>query len=116
MKPIKDIKEITDSGSSGSYDVPAFGTNRKDPLAIDGEKSIKKSRAVIDRKFPKFGGPEGIYVKIKEKCKKFPYCNSGDSVELLEIKNSILEISKETKIPVNDIKEIVINKLNQIFI
>ena len=58
-------------------------------------------------------------MKIKEKCKKFPYCNSGESVELLEIdeiKTSINELSNEFKIPINVINEIVINHLKEVFI
>ena len=69
-EPSMEVKEVTDASSSGQYDVPLFG-NRKDPLKIDGPKSIGKSRAVKDKNFPKFGGPGGVFVKIKEKCKKF---------------------------------------------
>ena len=71
-----------DVSAGASYDVPLFGKTpkggRKDPLAIEGPESIAKSRAVTDPKFPKWGGPGGVFIKIKEKCKKFPYCNQGD--------------------------------------
>jgi hypothetical protein len=83
-----EFKEATDASSSGSYDVP-FGSAGKNPLKIGGVKSIQQSRAVRDKKFPKWGGPGGKFVKIKDKCKTFPYCNQGDinSLELYENKS-----------------------------
>lgn len=120
----EEFKEATDASSSGSYDVPLFGKSpkgRKDPLKIDGEKSVKYSRAVTDKKFPKWGGPNSIFVKIKDKCKKYPYCNQGDinALELLEmeeLKDAINETSKETGIPHKEIEKIVLNQIKQIFI
>jgi hypothetical protein len=119
-----EFKEATDASSSGSYDVPAFGKTskgRKNPLKIDGEKSIKQSRAVKDKNFPKWGGPNSVFIKVKDKCKKFPYCNQGDinAIELLEItelNESISEISKELGIPYKEIEKIVLNEIKQIFI
>lgn len=118
LKP-EEIEEVTDASSSGSYDVPLFG-NRKDPLKIDGEKSIKNSRAVKDKNFPKWGGPEGIYVKVKEKCKKYPYCNQGigalEFFEIDKLNESIKQVSKEKGISVSEIKKIVLKEINKIFI
>lgn len=118
-----EFKEATDASSSGSYDVPLFGKTpkgRKDPLKIDGIKSIKQSRAVKDKNFPKWGGPDSVFIKVKEKCKKYPYCNQGiDAIELLEIEElneSIREISVEMKIPYKEIEKIVLNEIKQIFI
>jgi hypothetical protein len=115
-----DIDEITTSSSSGQYDVP-FGSNKKNPLAIDGEKSIKQSRAVKDKNFPKWGGPDGVFIKVKEKCKKFPYCNQGDinAIEMLEIEGlneSIKNVSKKTGIPYPELEKLVLNEINKIFI
>jgi hypothetical protein len=120
----EEVKEVTDASSSGSYDVPLFGKTpkgRRDPLKIDGEKSIKQSRAVKDKKFPKWGGPDAVFVKVKDKCKKFPYCNQGDinAIELLEmdeLTEAITEISKEMKVPYKEIEKIVLNEIKQIFI
>jgi hypothetical protein len=121
-------EELEEQGiqSSGAFDVPAFGKTtkggRKDPLKIDGPKSIYKGRAVTDKKFPKWGGPGGVFVKIKEKCKKFPYCNQGNTGALefikedKEIQNAINEVSKNTGIPKNEIQKIVLNEIKQIFI
>jgi hypothetical protein len=118
-----EFKEATDASSSGSYDVPLFGKTpkgRKDPLKIDGVKSIKQSRAVKDKNFPKWGGPDSVFIKVKEKCKKFPYCNQDiNAIELLEMEElneSIDEISREMKIPYKELQKIVLNEIKQIFI
>lgn len=124
LKEEEEFTEATDSSSSGAFDVPLFGTSpkgRRDPLKIDGPKSIGNSRAVKDKKFPKWGGPNAVFVKIKEKCKKFPYCNQGDinAIELLEIeelKESILETSKEMGLPYKEVENIVLNEIKKIFI
>jgi hypothetical protein len=116
-----EIDEATDASSSGSYDVPIFGgKKRKDPLKIDGESSLKTSRAVTDKKFPKWGGPGGVFIKIKEKCKKFPYCNQDiNAIELLEIQElneSIKEVSDEIGVPFKEIEKLVLNEIKLIFI
>ena len=123
--PNMDLDEVTDASSSGSYDVPAFGTTpkgRRDPLKIDGPDSIYKGRAVKDKNFPKWGGPDSVFVKVKEKCKKFPYCNQGNTgaieyvSENKEIKEAINEISKKYGVPYKEIEKIVLNDINKIFI
>jgi len=113
----EEVKEATDASSSGAYDAP-FGDGSKNPLKINGEKSIKKSRAVRDKNFPKWGGPGSIFIKIKEKCKKYPYCNQGDinAIELLEIENDIKEVSEKYGIPYKEMEKIVLNEINKIFI
>lgn len=113
----EDVNEATDASSSGSYDAP-FGDGGKNPLKIGGPDSVKKSRAVKDKEFPKWGGPGGIFIKIKEKCKKFPYCNQGDinAIELLEIEGEIKEISDKYGIPYKEMEKIVLNEINKIFI
>ena len=79
------------------------------------------ARTVKDKKFPKWGGPDAVFVKVKDKCKKFPYCNQGDinAIELLEmdeLTEAITEISKEMKVPYKEIEKIVLNEIKQIFI
>ena len=116
----QEVGEATDASSSGAYDVP-FGNGSKNPLRIDGVKSIMKSRAVIDKKFPKWGGPGGTFVKINDKCKKFPYCNQGSpkALQFYESKGlseSVKEISKKYGLPYNEVKNIVLNEITQIFI
>lgn len=112
--------ESTDASSSGAFDVPAFGktTNggRSNPLKIDGVKSISQSRAVKDKNFPKWGGPGGVFVKVKDKCKKFPYCNQGDTNSIEELREAIEETSKNMGIPYNEVEKIVLNEIKLIFI
>jgi hypothetical protein len=120
----EEVKEVTDGSSSGGYDVPLFGSSkgRKNPLKIDGPDSIYKGRAVTDKKFPKWGGPDAVFVKIKDKCKKFPYCNQGDinALEIIkedeEIQKAIMESSKKYGIPYHQMEKIVSNEINKIFI
>ena len=121
-----EFTEATDSSSSGQFDVPAFGKStkggRRDPLKIDGPDSIYKGRAVTDKKWPKFGGPEGVYVKVKEKCKKYPYCNQGNTGALdfiredKELQEAIIETSKKYGIPHQQVENIVLNEIKDIFI
>lgn len=120
LKEEQEFKEATDASSSGAYDVP-FGDGSKNPLKIGGPDSVKKSRAVKDKNFPKWGGPGGVYVKVKEKCKKFPYCNQGNTgaIEFYEVdglKEAIEQVSKEKGIPYSDLEKLVLNEINKIFI
>jgi hypothetical protein len=122
----QELGEVTDSSSSGAFDVPAFGKTtkggRRDPLKIDGPDSIYKGRAVKDKNFPKWGGPDSVFVKVKEKCKKFPYCNQGNTgaIEYVnedkEIQQIINEISKTYGLPRKQVENIVLNEIKDIFI
>jgi len=121
----QDIDEVTDSSSSGAFDVPAFGKNtkggRKDPLALGGEKTIKQSRAVTDKNFPKWGGPGGKFVEINPACKTFPYCNQGEKravtfYESQELSDVVKDISNKMGVPYKEVKKIVLNEIKRIFI
>ena len=121
----QDIDEVTGSGSAtGAFDVPAFGKNTKggrpDPLALGGEKTIKQSRAVTDKNFPKYGGPGGKFVEINPACKTFPYCNQGEKravkfYESQELREVVTEISNEMGVPYKEIEKIVLNQIKRIF-
>ena len=106
------LDEVTDASSSGGYDMPFNSQNKNNPLKIEGVKSIKKSRAIVNKNFPKWGGPGGIYVQIKEKCKKFPYCNQGDdnTIEILENNELINEVSNHFKINSKTLKQIILRE------
>lgn len=113
-----EMKEATLSDSSGQYDA-SFSAGRKDPLAIEGPKSIKKSRAVRDKNFPKWGGPDSVYVQVKEKCKKFPYCNQGDikALEMFEINGlneAIDTVSKKHNVSRKTLESIVLEEIKKI--
>ena len=119
----QEVGEATVASSSGSYDVPLFGgtKGRKNPLSIGGPDTIYKGRAVKDKNFPKWGGPGGKFVKIKDKCKKFPYCNQGDinALELIESEemvNAINEIATKRGLTVEIVKNIVLKEIKEIFI
>lgn len=119
----QEIDEVTDASSSGSYDVPLFGgtKGRKNPLSIGGPDTIYQGRAVKDKNFPKWGGPGGKFVKIKDKCKKFPYCNQGDinALELMEtqeVREAIQETAKKYGLPTSHVENLVLNQFKQIFI
>lgn len=70
----KVITEQTDSTSTGSYETPSF-------LA----PSYKKMR--LGQKTT-YGGKGGKFVKVKDKCKKFPYCSQGSIDQPLEMTNT----------------------------
>ena len=121
-----EFTEATTSSSSGAFDVPAFGKStsggRRDPLKIDGPDSIYKGRAVKDKNFPKWGGPDSVFVKVKEKCKKFPYCNQGNTGAIeyvnedVELQKVINEVSEKYGIPRKEVENIVLNEIKDIFI
>ena len=121
------MNEALDSSVSASaaFDVPFGGggtKGRKNPLKIDGPNSIYKSRAVTDKKFPRFGGPDAVFVKIKEHCKKYPYCNQGDQNNLQfihedeDFRDAITKAAEMYGIPYSDVEKIVINEIKKIFI
>lgn len=116
-----ELTEVLDSSVSAgaSFDVPLFGTTtkgRKNPLSIGGPETIGKSRAVKDKNFPKWGGPGGIFIKIKDKCKKYPYCNQGDINAIEILRESIENASKKYGIPIKEMENIVLNEIKKIFI
>jgi hypothetical protein len=129
-----EMDEVTSAGSAGGYS-QALGYQKKE-LKEDEElteinpgaysqpaiwaKNYKNWKAVKDPNFPRYGGPGGKNVKIKEKCKHFPYCNQGDinSLDFFEnktLKKSIIEVSKKTNKPVNYIKNIIIKEVESKF-
>ncbi len=115
----KEVKEVTDSSSSGAFDVPLFGKTtkgRKNPLSIGGPETIKQSRAVTDKNFPKWGGPDSVFIKIKDKCKKFPYCNQGDINAIEPLKEAINVAAKKYGLSVSEVESIVLNEIKEIFI
>ena len=114
--PETDINEM----SVDTYDAP-FGDGSKNPLKLNGPNSLMQRRAFKDKNFPKWGGPGGVFVKVKEKCKKFPYCNQGNTgaIEFYEVeglKESVQEVSKKYGIPYSEMEKIVINEIKKIFI
>jgi len=101
----EEMDEETGAGSSGAYSQPAIWA-----------KNNKNWRAVSDKNFPKLGGPGGTYVKVKDKCKKFPYCNQGDInalefYEADELVESITRVSKKIGKPKSYIAKVIMEAM-----
>ena len=109
--------EATTSSSVGAYDAP-IGGGRRDPLKIDTPKSVySKLKSVKDPKFPKYGGPGGKFVRVKDKCKRYPYCNQGDikALEFFEnnlVKEAIENIKNKYNLNESYIKSIILENTN----
>lgn len=89
----EEVTEVTDSSASGAYDV-SFSSGRKDPLKIEGPKSIQSRRSTMKKnKTPMWGGPGSKFVGVKEKCKKYPYCNEDPNA--IEIYNESEKLSSK---------------------
>ena len=144
----KEFTEQMDAGISAGamYDAP-IGTagpsspmdkvkkKRKNPLKIDNAESTRggasitgsSTKDMISTKkgFPKFGGPEGKFVEIDNKCKTFPYCDQGASSdkafkgrtnpiklkEIIELRKTIQEVSQKHQIPIDEVTEMVVDRL-----
>tara|TARA_B100002019_G_C21255957_1_gene593860 strand:- start:862 stop:1596 length:735 start_codon:yes stop_codon:yes gene_type:complete len=110
-KPMNEEQELdeTDASSSGAYSQPAIWA-----------KNYKNWKAVQDPKFPKYGGPGAKYVRVKEKCRHFPYCNQGDinALEFYEDKNlneAIENVSKKTNKSKGYLKNLVLKEMESMF-
>ena len=102
-KKKEEVGEATTAASSGQYATPRF-------LA----KNEKNWRGASKTQWP-----GGKFVKVKDKCKKFPYCNQGDinALDLYEnkkITKAIDEVAKKTGKDKNYIKELVKKDLEEI--
>jgi len=99
-----ETKEATTTASSGAYESPAAwakSTKKKDWAGKSDKMKYVKG---------------GKFVKIKEKCKTFPYCNQGDVsnmkiFENLRLKKIISNISEKYNISENVIKAVIIDRL-----
>jgi len=90
------------------------------------ENKIKSKKTELDKykveveesKKSKIQIPGGKFVQVKEKCKKFPYCNQGDinALNIFEdenLKKIITKISKEKQISESLIKKILTSEINK---
>jgi len=111
--------EITGASSAGAYDAP-FGGPKKDPLKLSNPKTVEKElRSVRDKNFPKYGGPGAKFVKVKDKCSKFPYCNQGDinALQIFEmdlVKEMVTNTAKKTKVEEYVVRNIIAKELGYI--
>jgi len=99
-----ETKEATSSASSGQY-----STNKV------WAKSMNKKDF---RGYSKPQLPGGKFVRVKKKCKKFPYCNQGDINALSLFENKSLQkviqkISSERNIHEDIIYQVILDELNK---
>ena len=99
-----EANEATGASSAGQYSSPSFLAKSMSP---------KKWRGASKTQIP-----GGKFVKVKEKCKKFPYCNQGDikALDLFENKftNNIIEkLSEEFNLDKKIISNILIKEINK---
>jgi len=119
---VKEMEGIADM----AYDAP-IGTGKKDPLAIDNPPSKKEtgesasitaasSKDMIATKkgFPRFGGPDAKFVEIKDKCKKFPYCNQMSGYDNLVLKEAVRCAAKKYGISTKQVEEILLKESKQL--
>ena len=99
----KEMGEATTTASSGAYSTPRFWAKDK-----------KNQRFAKERWMP---GAQ--YVKVKEKCKKFPYCNQGD-INALEIwekeimRESAKNVSKKTGLSEKEVREKIEREIQEL--
>jgi hypothetical protein len=98
-----ETKEAASSGGGvGAYETPkawAKSTSKKDWRG--------KSKTQI---------PGGKFVQVKKKCKRFPYCNQGDTKSLNfyeseNIKTVIKNVSQKYGLTENEIREIILREI-----
>ena len=99
----QEMDEATTTASSGAYETPRFWAKDK-----------KNQRFATKRWMP-----DAKYVKVKDKCKKFPYCNQGD-INALEIwekeimRESAKKVAKKTGKPESEVREMIEKELAEI--
>jgi len=85
-----DIEEaVSYAGAVGAYDTPGFA-----PSEFMGTKG-KKGKAPVNKGIThkKTAYPGGKFVKIKDRCSKFPYCNQSPEAITLYSENKIIKKS-----------------------
>lgn len=95
-----EANEATSSASSGGYETNAIWAKDKKNWRGAAKPQI----------------PGGKFVKVKKKCKTFPYCNQGDIKALSIFENStvkeiISELSDEMGMTIPEIKKILFNEM-----
>jgi len=99
----EEVGEATTAASSGQYSGPQIWA-----------KNEKNWRGAAKTQWP-----GGQFVKVKKRCRKFPYCNQGDinALDLTENKKinaAIQEVSKKTGKESKYVKELVKKEIEEI--
>tara|TARA_R110001599_G_scaffold8126_1_gene38925 strand:+ start:181 stop:819 length:639 start_codon:yes stop_codon:yes gene_type:complete len=126
-KPIKNKKETEEAsgaGGAGGYVGPLFTTKKKSKKSEVGEATTSADAGIYSTAYflaankknwkggskPSYKG--GKIVTVKDKCKKFPYCNQGD-INALNLTEAIDNVSNMTGKNVEYIGNLVDNQLNE---
>ena len=125
-KPIESRKETEESsgaGGAGGYVGPLFSTKKKIKKGEVGEATSAADAGVYStayflaaNKKNWKGGSKPLYkggkiVTVKDKCKKFPYCDQGD-INALNLTEAIDNVSNMTGKNVDYIGNLVENELS----
>lgn len=115
-KKIEATEATTAGAGVGAYDAPGFqDVNMRGNTTKGKGSSWKKSQI-----------PGGSFVDIDPKCNKFPYCNQGNTgavryrksapknkkSKLSKMNEAILNVSLRTGLSVDEIKNIIMTKIN----
>ena len=97
-----EFKEATGSGSVGAYSSPMF-LAKNDKNWRGGKKPIYKG---------------GKFVRVKKKCKNFPYCNQGDIKALKiwedeDLTEAIKNVAKNKNIHENIVRAILLHEIEE---
>ena len=116
----QETKEATTTSSSGAYSTPRFwakewkkhNTKKK---KISKKKSSKRKSSHNNKRWM----PGSQFVKVKDKCRTFPYCNQGDitALELWEKKimsEAAKNVSKKTGVSEKGVRKMVEKELGEI--
>tara|TARA_R110000796_G_scaffold111624_2_gene223140 strand:+ start:934 stop:1743 length:810 start_codon:yes stop_codon:yes gene_type:complete len=109
----QETEEATTTSSSGAYITPRFWAKKK---------RKKKSKVKSSRKSKSNGKrmmPGAQFVKVKDKCKTFPYCNQGDitALELWEKKvmsEAAKAVSKKTGVSEDGVRKMIEKELGEV--
>jgi len=119
-----EMEEASSAGGAGGYVGPLFSTKKKTKKGEVGEATSAADAGVYSTAYflapnkknwkgaskPLYKG--GKIVTVKDKCKKFPYCNSGD-INALNLTEAIDNVSKMTGKDTNYIGNLVDNQLSE---
>lgn len=99
-----EFKEVTGSASSGSYVGASF---------LAKSQSKKDWRGASK---PQYKG--GKFVRVKKKCKTFPYCNQGDikALDLWEddkLTEAIKNVAKKKNVHENVVRAIILHEIEE---
>ncbi len=103
-----ETKEATSSSSIGPYDANSFQDRKMKGNTTKGKgRSWKKTQI-----------PGGSFVQVKDKCKKFPYCNQGDIKALKIFKEEAINTTIEKMclkygLDESEVREIILKEFKQ---